>query len=45
MDWFDDIQVEELENFDFVDDVSNFFIDEEVNEKTFQSYLEANIDF
>ena len=45
MDWFDDVQVEELENFDFVDDVSDFFIDEEVNEKTFQSYLDSNTDF
>lgn len=44
MDWFDDIQVEELENFDFVDDVSDFFIDEEVNEKTFQSYLNSSTD-
>ena len=45
MDWFDDIQVEELENFDFVDDVSDFFIDKKVDEKTFQSYLDSDTDF
>lgn len=46
MDWFDDVQVEELENFDFVDDdVSEFFIDKKVDENTFQSYLNSNTDF
>lgn len=45
MEWFDDNQIEELDNFDFIDDVSNFFLDEEVDDKTFQSYLNSETDF
>lgn len=41
MEWFDDIQVEELENFDFIEED----IIEESDNKSFDSYLNSNIDY
>lgn len=44
MEWFDDIQVEELENFDFIEeDVSEFI--EEQNSFNMNEYLNSNIDY
>ena len=44
MDWFDDIQVEELQNFDFIeDDVSELI--EETKNFNMNDYLNSNIDY
>ena len=44
MDWFDDIQVEELENFDFIEeDISELV--EEKNNFNLNEYLNSNIDY
>ena len=44
MEWFDDTQVEELENFDFIEeDVSEFI--EEQNNFNMNEYLNSNIDY
>lgn len=44
MDWFDDIQVEELENFDFIEeDISDLI--EEKNNFNINEYLNSNIDY
>ena len=44
MDWFEDIQVEELCNFDFLEDQEVFqVLDQE--EKTFNTYLNSNYDY
>jgi hypothetical protein len=52
MDFFDDIQIEELENFDFVGDMNEFLFDEEdrlyptLNSKfDINEYLNGNIDY
>ena len=44
MDWFDDIQIEELENFDFIEeDISELI--EERNDFNMNEYLNSNIDY
>jgi hypothetical protein len=44
MDWFDDIQVEEFSNFDFVDEMNEgLFEEEEI--KDFDKLLNSDIDF
>jgi hypothetical protein len=44
MDCFDDIQVEEIENFDFVgEDLSDLI--EEQNDFNLKDYLNSNIDY
>jgi hypothetical protein len=43
MNHFDDIQVEELENFDFCFD--GLFDEEEKDAQSFNSYLNSNIDY
>ena len=44
MDWFDDIQIEELENFDFIEeDISELI--EETNNFNMKEYLNSNIDY
>jgi hypothetical protein len=44
MDCFDDIQVEEIENFDFVgEDLSDLI--EEQNDFNLNDYLNSNIDY
>ena len=44
MDWFDDIQVEELQNFDFIEeDISDLI--EETNNFNMNEYLNSNIDY
>jgi len=42
MDHFDDIQVEELENYDF--SCEDLF-EEDGNKKSFDTYLNSNIDY
>jgi len=44
MDWFDDIQIEELQNFDFIEeDISDLI--EEKNNFNMNEYLNSNIDY
>ena len=44
MDWFDDIQIEELQNFDFIEeDISELI--EERNDFNMNDYLNSNIDY
>ena len=43
MDWFDDIQVEEMENFDQYEDLSDLI--EEEQEFNMNEYLNSNIDY
>lgn len=44
MDCFDDIQIEEIENFDFVgEDLSDLI--EEQNDFNLNDYLKSNIDY
>jgi len=46
MDWFDDIQVEELSHFDFVEEMNECFLDEDENDKDFfKNYLNSNCDY
>lgn len=42
MDWFDDIQVEELQNFDFIEEDE---LCDTSEDKTFQAYLNSNYDY
>jgi hypothetical protein len=44
MDHFDDIQVEELENYDFCCE-DELFEEEEDNKKTFDNYLNSKTDY
>jgi hypothetical protein len=44
MDWFDDIQIEELENFDFIEEDLSELI-EEKNNFNMNEYLNSNIDY
>ena len=43
MDWFDDIQVEEMENFDQYEDLSDLI--EEEQEFNMNEYLNSKIDY
>ena len=44
MDWFDDIQIEELQNFDFIEeDISELI--EETKNFNMNEYLNSNIDY
>jgi hypothetical protein len=50
MDDYDDLQVEEFSNFDFVEEMNeNLFDDDEIKDKkksfNFDSYLNSNIDY
>lgn len=44
MDWFDDVQVEELCNFDFIEDEEVFEVLNK-EEKNFNDYLNSNYDY
>jgi hypothetical protein len=44
MDWFDDNQIEELENFDFIEEDLSELI-EEKNNFNMNEYLNSNIDY
>lgn len=44
MDWFDDMQVEEFSNFDFIEEM-NEFLNDDNDEKSFQAFLNSDCDF
>ena len=44
MDWFDDIQIEELQNFDFIEEDISELIEEQTN-FNMNEYLNSNIDY
>jgi hypothetical protein len=45
MDWFDDIQVEDFSNFDFVDEMNEALFEKEDNDKNFDKFLKSDFDF
>jgi hypothetical protein len=45
MDYYDDIQIEEFSNQDFVEEIYEELFDENEDEKLFSSYLNSNIDY
>jgi hypothetical protein len=46
MDDFDDLSVEEFSTFDFVEEINEgLFEEEEDTKKTFNAYLNSNIDY
>ena len=45
MDSFDDIQIEEFSNFDFVEEMNENLFDEKDDDKSFQAFLNSNWDF
>ena len=45
MDWFDDIQIEELNHHDFVEEMNEFLPDENEDEDFFKNYLKSNYDY
>jgi hypothetical protein len=45
MDHFDDVQIEEFSSFDFVEEMNEGLFEEEENDKSFNSYLNSNIDY
>ena len=44
MDDYDDLQVEEFSNFDFVEEMHEGLFDEDEEDKTFNSFLNSNTD-
>ena len=45
MDDFDDFQIEEMTGFDFAEASYDVFLDEEDEEKSFNSFLNSNYDY
>ena len=45
MDYYDDIQIEEFSNQDFVEEIYEELFDENEDEKLFSSYLNSNYDY
>lgn len=45
MDSFDDIQIEDFSHFDFVEEMNEGLFDEEDNDKSFDAFLNSNVDF
>jgi len=45
MNCFDDIQVEDLSSFDFVEELNDGLFDEVDDDKSFQAFLNSNWDF
>ncbi len=45
MDCFDDIQIEDLSNFDFVEELNEELFEEESDDKSFNAFLNSNWDF
>jgi hypothetical protein len=46
MDDYDDLQVEEFSNFDFVEEMNEgLFEEEDEDDKTFNSFLNSNTDY
>ena len=42
---YDDIQIEEFSHFDFVEEMSENLADDDKDNKTFNSFLNSNIDY
>jgi hypothetical protein len=45
MDDYDDLQVEEVCNFDFVEEMGECLFDDDKDDKTFNSFLNSNTDY
>jgi len=46
MDWFDDVQIEEISAQDFVEEISeDLFAEEEEDAEFFKKYLNSNFDY
>lgn len=45
MDDYDDLQVEEFSNFDFVEEMNEGLFEEDEDDKTFNSFLNSNTDY
>lgn len=45
MDHFDDIQIEELENFDFAESYFDDLFEQVDDDKTFANFLNSNTDY
>jgi hypothetical protein len=45
MNCFDDIQIEDLSSFDFVEELNDGLFDEVDDDKSFQAFLNSNWDF
>lgn len=45
MDHFDDLQIEEFSSFDFVEEMNEGLLDEDEDNKSFDSFLNSNVDF
>ena len=45
MDDYDDLQVEEFSNFDFVEEMNEGLFDDYKDNKTFNSFLNSNTDY
>jgi hypothetical protein len=45
MDDYDDLQVEEFCNFDFVEEMNEGLFDDDKDNKTFNSFLNSNTDY
>ncbi len=45
MDHFDDLQIEEFSSFDFVEEMNECLLDEDEDNKSFDSFLNSNVDF
>jgi hypothetical protein len=42
---FDDLSIEEFSTFDFVTEISEDLFDEEEDQKSFDNYINSNIDY
>ena len=45
MDDYDDLQVEEVSYFDFVEEMNENLFDDDKDDKTFNSFLNSNTDY
>lgn len=45
MNHFDDFQIEDFSQFDFVEEMNEGLFDEDDDEKSFEQFLKSNIDF
>jgi hypothetical protein len=45
MDCFDDIQIEDFSNFDFVEEMNEVLFEENDDDKSFDAFLKSNWDF
>jgi hypothetical protein len=45
MDDFDDLSIEEFSHFDFVEEMNECLFEEDEDQKTFNNYINSNIDY